>query len=93
MWETQWFQIKWCDWPVFAGTGIAKKELLPIIVAVAVWGRCWVDSSVLCHCDIESVLSTIRRGVVRIWQWHTLRCLFFLEARFNISLSDHEGGQ
>ena len=56
-WGPELFQVAWSEWPVFS---IAAKELLPIIVAVAIWGPRWVGSSVLCHCDNESVVAVIR---------------------------------
>ena len=37
-WGYNWFQVRWQDWPAFAGVSIAAKELLPIIVVAATWG-------------------------------------------------------
>ena len=31
VWEDQWFQVQWSEWPGFVGASIAAKELLPII--------------------------------------------------------------
>ena len=50
-WSCKWFQVHWEDWPAFSKASIAAKELLPIIVALAIWRQQWVGSSVLCHCD------------------------------------------
>ena len=41
LWGTQWFQVAWCEWPGFVTASIAAKELLPIIVATAIWGSGW----------------------------------------------------
>ena len=38
-WECRWFQVQWSHWPAFSNASIAANELLPIIVAVAVWGQ------------------------------------------------------
>ena len=35
VWEDQWFQVQWSEWPGFVGASIAAKELLPIITAAA----------------------------------------------------------
>ena len=50
-WGNQWCQIPWGEWPGFASASIAAKELLPIIVATAIWGPWWKGSVVMCHCD------------------------------------------
>lgn len=64
------------------------KELLPIIVAMAVWGQQWVGLVVLCHCDNEGVVAAIKGGYCKDPTLaHTLRCLFFLEAKFDIWLT------
>ena len=87
-WGPEWFQVAWSEWPVFAGNSIAAKELLPIIVAVAIWGPRWVGSSVLCHCDNENVVAVIRGGYCKDPSLaHMLRCLFFLEAKFDVVLT------
>lgn len=87
-WGLLWFQVKWSEWPVFAGASIAAKELLPIIVATAIWGSQWVGAVVLCHCDNEAVVAAVRGGYCRDPTLaHMLRCLFFLEAKFDVSLT------
>ena len=88
-WGSEWFQVAWSEWPVFAGNSIAAKELLPMIVAVHVWGPRWVDSSVLCHCDNESVVAMIRGGYCKDPSLaHMLRCLVFLEVKFDMVLTE-----
>ena len=87
-WESKWFQVEWSKWPVFAQASIAAKELLPVIVAVALWGPQWMGSSVLCHCDNESVVAVVRGGYCKDPSLaHMLRCLFFLEAKFDVVLT------
>ena len=38
VWDSQWFQIEWARFPEFMNMTIAAKELLPVVVAVVVWG-------------------------------------------------------
>ena len=88
LWDSQWFQIAWDSVCQFAAAAIAPKELLPIIVAVAIWGHSWVRVTVVCHCDSTSVVAAINGSYCRdLAMAHMLRCLFFLEPRFDLSLS------
>ena len=88
LWGTQWCQVAWKGWPGFASASIAAKELLPIVVAVAVWGSAWKGATVLCHCDNQAVVAAIRGGYCRDPAMaHMLRCLFFLEAKFEVVLT------
>ena len=50
-------------------------------------GRDWVGQAVQCHCDDQTVVAAIKGGYCNPATAHTLRCLFFLEASFNILLS------
>ena len=75
-----WLQLPWhMPLPVFS---IAFKELLPIVVAVAVWCHSWSGSYILCHSD----------NVVAVAQVNTLhgcdpptapllRCLAYFQAQ------------
>ena len=40
-WSGEWFQIQWESIPGTEERGIMPKELLPIVVATAVWGKRW----------------------------------------------------
>ena len=54
----------------------------------AIWGPQWEGSSVLCHCDNEGVVAVVRGGYCKDpLLAYMLRCLFFLEAKFDITLS------
>ena len=87
-WGPQWFQGQWSGWPGFTGASNAAKELLPIIIATAIWGASWRGATVLCHCDNEAVVATVKSGYCRDSTLaHMLRCLFFLEAKYDASLS------
>ena len=87
VWDNQWFQIEWARFPEFMNTAIAAKELLPVVVAVVVWGWKWTGRVVLCRCDNQAVVSVIRGGYCKDPAMaHMLRCLFFAEAMFSVRL-------
>ena len=46
---SQWFQVKWT--PSLSLPTIALKELLPAVIAVAVWGPQWRGCLIVCHTD------------------------------------------
>ena len=69
VWQDQWFQVHggggvWggVDRPCLAASSIAAKELLPIVLAVAIWGPSWKGLSVLCHCDNQAVVAVLKGG-------------------------------
>ena len=85
-WHPHWFQIQWS--PRALPLPIAVKELLPLVVAVAVWGPAWAQTRVRCHCDNQSVVHDIRTRTSRHpHMMHLLRCLFFLEAQHQLEVS------
>ena len=64
------------------------KELLPTMVAAAIWGQVWGGSTVMCHCDNQGVVAAVRGGYCKDPAMaHMLRCLFFREAKFGFDLS------
>ena len=84
--EELWFQITWDErtdnWH------IAAKELVPIIVAAVVWGDKWTGNRVIARCDNEAVVAVINsRYATDRTLMQMLRCLFFIEAHFQFSLS------
>ena len=76
-----WFQIPWD-----ASTHrlpITVKELLPIIVAGALWGAEWAGHRIRCHCDNQAVVACLRSRTSRHkGLMHLLRTLVFVEAHF-----------
>ncbi len=70
-----------------SGRLIAPKELLPILLAVAVWGPQWRGRQIVCHCDNMAVVAVVISGYSReTTMMHMLRCLFFLVAFFQIRI-------
>ena len=74
---------------------ILPKEMLPIVVAAAVWGPQWRGLIVRCKCDNTAVVATIKLGSRK--EAHTIhlrRCLASLEAVGEfILLAEHVKGK
>ena len=63
---------------------IATKELIPIIIAAAIWGRAWTGLVVCCRCDNEAVVAVINECTSKDAElMHPLRCLIFFKAKFS----------
>ena len=72
-----WFQIPW-DASTH-GLPITVKELLPIIVA----GALWAGHRIRCHCDNQAVVACLRSRTSRHkGLMHLLRTLVFVKAHF-----------
>ena len=81
IWGCQWSHFRWPD--SWQNINIAVKELLPIVMATAIWGKEWSGQSVRCWCDNEAVVVIVNTGWCRDrHQVHLMRCLFFYAAHF-----------
>ena len=80
-----WFQIHWTsEW---APQTIAFKELLPIMVAVAIWSNTDRGRGSLCHCGNAVVVLYINRLHARDPQASHMLCyLAYLQAMYNCRL-------
>ncbi len=58
-----WFQLQWV-WPI-SDHHITVKELVPIVLAAAVWGPRWKGKTVRARCDNAAVVSIINSGSSR----------------------------
>ena len=86
-WCPQWLQLKWSPAMKFAELPITQKEVLPVVLACAVWGRRWSGSAVLVHCDNQAAVTVLNSGYSREpIIMHLLRCLFFIKAYYQLSL-------
>ena len=92
LWGTQWLQV---EWPAsykehcrsLREASITLKELLPVVLACAIWGRQWADSMVVVHCDNEGAVAAVNAGYSKVPPiMHLLRCLFFIRARYRVVL-------
>ena len=80
-----WFQIEWQG--ALEGVHITVKELLPVVVACALWGRQWRGMTVQCRCDNAVVVAILRSGTSKLpLAMHLMRCLFFFVAYYQIYL-------
>ena len=81
----EWFQLPWpAPWKQ---VGIAPKELLPLVVAAAIWGAAWHGSLVQFWSDNQAVVAVLSTRSSRDTQMlHLLRCLFFFQAQFQFEL-------
>ena len=83
-----WFNISWQACPSWTDMHIAVKELLPIVISCALWGQQMRNCHVCCRCDNAAVVSMINRHTSRHpVAMHLLRCLFFICAKYTISLT------
>ena len=56
----EWFQV---EWPTcWQALHITVKELLPIVMATALWGQRWCGKTVLFRCDNAAVVAIVRSG-------------------------------
>ena len=81
--EGYWFQFRWpAEWE---NVHITAKELLPIVVACAVWGDRWQRCTIRCLCDNAAVVAIMRSGSSKDpLVMHLLPCLFFFMAYYQI---------
>lgn len=80
-----WFQIGWNKQAL--DLQIAVKELIPIVVAAATWGKQWYRMRVICHCDNQAVKACLRsRTSKQDYIMHLLRCLVFFEACYQLPI-------
>lgn len=93
-WSGNWFQLAWQAVPQARQWNIAIKELIPVVMAVAIWGGKWAGQVVRCRCDNSAVVSVLATRSSRDRDiMHLLRCLAFFEARWNLQLiSSHLAG-
>ena len=84
---SRWGWLQWQWEPPANDWHISAKELLPILLAVAVWGENWVGQSVECRCDNMAVDAVVNAGRSRdTAMMHLLRCLFFMVARLHVRI-------
>jgi len=57
IWQNRWLQCSWNK--VWSTESIATKELLPIVLAVAVWGSHWESKRLLVRSDNMAVVQII----------------------------------
>ena len=84
----KWFNISWEVCQSWTEVHIAAKELLPIVISCALWGQQMKSFHIRCRCDNAAVVTMINKHTSRHpVAAHLLRCLFFICAKYSISLS------
>ena len=79
-WNTEWFQYQWSAYT--ADLQITTKELMPVVIAAAIWGPQWSGKSVQCRCDNEAVVSILNSGTSKDpTVMGLMRCLHFFAAK------------
>jgi hypothetical protein len=67
---------------------ITLKQLVPIVVVVAVWSHRWLGRTIGCRCDNAAVVAIDRSGSSRDPSAiHFMQCLFFFTAHYEIVLA------
>ena len=82
----QWLQLQWPEsWHDYS---ITIKELLPIVLAVAIWGRKWSRKHIMCRCDNMAVVNILySRTSKDNTVMHLVRSLHFFLAHWDIKLT------
>ena len=85
IWSNRWIQ---CEWQTtWSGKSIALKELLPIVIACAVWGTSWSHKRIQVLCDNAAVIEIINAKTSKCKEiMHLLRCLYFFLAYYDCTL-------
>ena len=89
----KWFQLKWPT--SLLEHDITFKELVPIVLAAAVWGKVWSAKNVKVWCDNSAVVDIVNKGDSKELEVvHLMRCLSFFKAKFQFSLfAEHVAGE
>ena len=76
------------QWPEhLAQVNIAVKEMLPVVIAVAIWGRSWAKNMLLVRSDNMAVVCALSAGTAKDSKlMHLLRCLHFFTASYQIGI-------
>ena len=84
--EQEWFAYPWEG--TWSGVHITMKELLPIVMACAVWGKSWGGQRILARCDNAAVVAIMNSGTSKHpFAMHLMRSLFFIAACFHFTIS------
>ena len=85
-WQNHWFQQPWDSQEALASQCIATKEMLPILLSCAIWGKHWHGKYMQFQSDNEAVISALSTKSCKDTSlMHMLRCLFFFQAHHSFS--------
>ena len=87
-WKFQWLSVPWAaalhevDKGGLVEDSIAVRELVPVVVAAAIWGQGWRGKLIQFNSDNMSVVEVVnKRYSKKAMLMHLLRCLVFFAAR------------
>ena len=81
-----WFSLQWPS--SCAGAGISSLELVPVVIAAALWGEHWSGQHVCFHSDNTGVVSVLKsRTAETPFQMHLLRCFSLYCGIFHFTYS------
>ena len=81
-WSPHWFQLQWDE--KMQPLSIAVKELIPIVIAAAVFGGHWRGKIIMFQVDNLAVVQTINSTYCKdVHLMHLIRILVFLAAHFD----------
>lgn len=88
----QWFQLQWP--PSWEQVHITFKELVPVVMAIALWGHQWRGGTVQCRSDNAAVVSIVKSGKSeKELAMHLMRTLFFYTAVYQlVVVAEHVAG-
>ena len=88
----EWFQLQWP--PSWGKLHITIKELLPVVVSIALWGSSWRGKRVRCRSDNAAVVAILNSGSSKDERvMHLLRSLFLFLASYDVSIfAEHIAG-
>ena len=88
VWGLQWIQGMWpVEWH---HVNIMTKEMVPVVLACATWGRQWSGKHIHLHIDNMAVVEVLKKGSSKEPSgivMHLLRCLSFGSAIFQFTYS------
>ena len=58
-WSSCWFQLAWSDTASTEEVNITTKELIPTVIAAAMWGKNWEGQVVCCQSDASVMVPVI----------------------------------
>jgi hypothetical protein len=80
-----WLQL---PWPAGYELDISAKELVPVVLAAALWGPQWARQHICFHSDNMAVVSVLKsRAAKSLPIAHLLRCLAFYSAFYGFHFS------
>ena len=87
-----WFQLQWPT--AWHATHITAKELVPIVIAAALWGPQWTQQRIAFRSDNMAVVELLKSGTSQDpLLMHMLRCLAFYSAFYCFQItSEHIPG-